>query len=225
MEPENTTLAYWNIRSFVEPIRMIMEHLHITFIDIEHDLDKLQPLNVSATQWAKLKEALTVEFDALPTLKGVESISVTHTVGICRYLAQKYRPKMLGSAMNEYAEVDAVLFICHDMRIRIMNAYEKGWEKCGEDAMKFVKEKLGYLNKFMKSRSWISGKQATVADFILCELLEFIQSLDESTLDTYPNCKKLLRKLYAIPEVSKYKVLQEGFDIAKYIKLPFKGEP
>ena len=224
-EQEEQKMAYWNIRGFIEPIRMIMEYLHLRYSDIEYNINFLQPITVPEDQWKRIKECLESGLTMTTSLKGIGHIPVSHTVGICRHLAQRYRPKMVGSAMNEFAEIDSVLYLCHDIRKALIEAHENGWEQSKETAMKFINEKLCFVNKFLKYRKWISGKQASVADFVFAELLEFLQVFDATAIDMHQNCRKLLRKLYAIPEISKYKEAQTDFDIAKYIKRPFKGEP
>ena len=219
------TLMQWDVRGFTESIRMLMEYLHIDYKEIKLELDDLKPIETSEELWTSVKESLGLDFPSLPNLCDLEhKVSLSCTIAICKYLAQKYRPKMVGSAMNEYAEIDSVLLICHDMRNAVIEAHEKGWEKSKEDALTLVKEKLGYFNKFMKSRIWISGKQPSVADFIFSEMIELLLHIDSTMIDAYPNCRKWLRKFCAIPEIVKYKSSQSGFDIAKYLILPIQYE-
>ena len=225
MEAEKITLMHWNIRGFTEPIKMLLEYLHISYKEVKFELDEMKPAECSSEQWMSIKESLGLEFPTLPNIKDSEhQISLCFTIAICKYLAQKYKPKMIGSAMNECAEIDSILFMCHDMRNSIIEAHESGWEKNKEETMKNIKEKLGYVNKFMRARIWLSGKQVSIADFVFCELMELVQSLDDTTIDSFPNCRKLLRKFYGIAEIAKYKASQPGFDIAKYLKLPFLYE-
>ena len=219
------TLIYWNVRGFAEPIKMLLEYLHTSYEEIKLEYDEQKPIEASAEQWTKIKETYSLDFHTLPCLLDFEhKVYLSHTIAICKYLAQLYRPKMVGSAMNECAEIDALLYLGYDVRNSIIEGYEKGWEENKGDTIKWIKNKLGYVNKFMKSRVWMSGKQATIADFYWCELLEFIQSADSTIIEEYPNYKKLLRKLYVIPEVQKYKTTQMEFNMAKYLKFPFQHE-
>ncbi len=219
---EKMTLTHWDVRGFTEPIKMLMRYLHVDCEETKLAHDDHVP---SAELWGGLQDSFGLEFPSLPSFRDAEyGISLTHTIAICKYLAQKYRPKMVGAAMNECAEIDSILYLSHDMRNAVINAHVAGWEANKDKAMNFVKEKLGYMNKYMKSRTWLSGKQVSIADFFFCEVLEFMQHIDNTLIDTYPNCRKLMRKFFAIPEVAKYKAAQPDFDLAKYLKLPFQQE-
>ena len=225
MEAEKVTLMHWNIRGFTEPIKMLLEYLHVSYKEVKLELDELKPIDCSTEQWTSVKETLGLEFPSLPNIKDAEhGVSLCYTIAICKYLALKYKPKMIGSAMNECAEIDSLLFMCHDIRKSIVEAYERDWTKSKDEVMKYVKEKLGYVNKFMKAKIWLSGKQVSIADFVFCEMIELVQSLDDTTIDSFPNCRKLLRKLYSVPEIAKYKATQPAFDLTKYLKLPFLYE-
>ncbi len=216
METDRLTLTHWDIRGFTEPVIMLMEYLHVPYTETK--LDGAPPV----PDWSS---SLGLDFPSLPTLQDQEHhVSLTQAIAICRYLAQKYRPKMVGAAMNECAEIDSILSLAHDIRNVVLGAKLAGWTDNGEKAMVFVKEKLGYINKYMRSRTWLSGKQVSIADFIFCELLEFLLHIDGTLMEICPNCHKLMRRFHAIPEIAKHKAVQPDFDLEKYLKLPFMME-
>eukprot|EP00826_Nyctotherus_ovalis_P008183 TRINITY_DN12113_c0_g3_i11.p1 TRINITY_DN12113_c0_g3~~TRINITY_DN12113_c0_g3_i11.p1 ORF type:complete len:206 (-),score=62.76 TRINITY_DN12113_c0_g3_i11:177-794(-) len=201
MEQPAFDATFWNIRGFVIPIKMIMEYLHVSVEALRADLDSMPPITLTPEDWPEIKEQLLAALTVTPT--DGHNFSITQGLWICRFLAQKYNPKMLGSAMNEYAEVDTVLYICCDLRALIISS------ACDAKAMEVAREKLGLLNKMIRGRAWISGKQATVADFVFFELVELLQYFCENVLDGYPHCKRVVKKLGGIPEVVKYRKMSE----------------
>jgi len=188
--------SFWKIQGFITPIKMIMECLHLSVTDLEADLDSLPAVTLSPEDWPAMKEELLNALTVTP--KAFQYLSYNQGLWICRFLAQKYNPKMLGSAMNEYAEIDTVLSICSDLRAQIIRYSFNG------PTMEMVKEKLGNLNKLLRGRAWISGKQATVADFVFCGLVDLLRYFRKDILDNYPQCKRIIKKIHGIPGMVKY---------------------
>lgn len=204
-----------NIKGAMEPVKMLLEYLHLSYSGIKQELDALKPMQCSNEQWDKMKEALLVEFPISGNIDDFDiKLMLSCSLATCKYLAHKYKPKMAGSAMNEFAEIDTLLFLAHDIRNMLIDAQEENWEAKREQVMGKISEKLEFVNKFLRARIWLSGKQVSIADFIFCELLEYITSIDSlCNIQKFPNCLKLLRKFNAIPEVSKYKKTRDIIDL------------
>jgi len=216
METNSITLMHWNVRGLAEPIKMMLEYLHIPYVDKELEFKGPESLE----DWNKMKDSLDFECPALPNFRDTQhKISLTNAIAICRYLAQKYKPKMVGSAMNEYAEIDALLYLSYDLRSSIISSYEDGWEKNKEGTVAWIKEKVRYVEKFLKSRSWLSGKLPSIADFVFCEVLEYVNYIDAAIMEPYMRCRNLQKRLYLIPEVAKYRTTQKGFETDKNSQL------
>ena len=185
------------------------------------DLDEQQPSPSALEQWAIVRDTSGLEFPSIPYFRdGDSKLSLTGSTAICRFLGQKYRPKMVGSAMNEYAEVDALLCMMQDMRYDLDRTVEDPTAERRAAAMKHVGEQLERINRFMRSKAWLSGKQVSIADFIFCELLEYILFIDGTAIDSFPHLKKLLHKFNTIPEIAKYKETQGPFEPKKYFAIP-----
>lgn len=208
-------LLYMNVRGASESVKMLLEYLHLSYSGIKQEIDGIKPIQCTNEQWEKTKEALMVEFPTSISMSDCDpKILLSSSISIFKYLAYKYKPKMAGSAMNEFAEIDTLLCLVHDMRNLLIDAQEENWEVNKLEAMSVINEKMGYLNKFMRSKIWLSGKQVSIADFAICELLEYISSIDSScATEKFPNCLKLLRKFNAIPEISKYKKSHSCYEI------------
>ncbi len=217
MEAENITLAYWNIRGITEPIRMMLEYIRVPYVLKELPFEG----ETAAVDWHKFGEDLGLEFPAVPCMRDPENgLSLSYSVAICRYLAQKYKPKMVGSAMNEYAEVDALTYISSDIRKNILAAKENGWAKNKEPTLAWVREKLGFVEKFLRSKTWLSGKQPSIADFMFCEVLELINSVDPVLTSAFTRCMHLQHRLFSIPEVAKYRATQKEFGPPDKVLVP-----
>lgn len=218
METKSLILIDWNVRGVSEPIRMLLSYLHLSYTEIKLEPDNQKPFEAATKLCDELKKKMDIELSSLPHLLDIDNnLSLGSSLCICKYIAQKYNPKMAGSGMNEIAEIDSLLFIIHDIRNTIIDALETNWEKNKQNVNGLMAEKLGFINKFMRSKTWLSGKQVSIADFALCELLELISFLDSNLIASYPHIIKLQRKFNAIPEISKFKESQETFDIKKYL--------
>ena len=214
MEGTGLTLICWNVRGVAEPVKMLLEFLHLSYKEIKLELGTPDP-------WPRLKDTLGVDFPSLPYFyDGDSKLSLSGSIAICRFLAQKYSPKMVGSAMNEYAEVDTLLSITHDLRYNLDKVLRGTLAETRATIMQSVNQQLERANRYMRAKVWLSGKQVSIADFEFCELLEYITSIDRSLLEAYPHLKKLQRKFNAIPEIAKYKETQPPFEPQKYLQVP-----
>ena len=181
---------------------------------------------------------------------------------------------MLGSAMNEFAEVDSLLYLSYDMykmvvtdlyeRYEIIikpktvdkeinnlnkellkckletnnvNYIENGLDKESEKgtmngikleeekaeeceiklsnkAIEWITKKLNYVERYLRGRNWLVGKQPSIADFFFIEIMNLLEWVDpKDTLKAkLPRVNNLIRKFYLIPEMAVYKKTQDNFD-------------
>ena len=98
---EEISLWDYKIRGLSESIKMILKYLHISYEVFDPDTSQF---------------TTALEFMNYPAIRDNSTgLEITHVIAICKYLAGKYRPKMLGSAMNEFAEVDSLLYLSYDV--------------------------------------------------------------------------------------------------------------
>lgn len=265
---EEISLCEYETRGLSEPIKMILKYLHVNYKTQNPDE-------------ADFIESL--DFLAFPCIRdNTNGVEVVHAIAIAKYLAGKYRPKMLGSAMNEFAEVDTLLYLFleiykvvasdiyenlenlekkEDCIIKadkgmksVSNGIEKAIEvpvneisdksnienhiiekvnginlnkevnedtkyemKISKKVITWIKEKLCFVEKLLKGRNWLIGKQPSIADFFFAELLNFLNWADpkDEIKINFMRIKNHTKKFYLIPEMASYKAAQEDFDIKK----------
>jgi glutathione S-transferase len=221
MEAEGLTLIYWNVRGIAEPVKMMLEYLHLPYKEVKLELDEQMTTEAVLEQWTSLKDRLGVEFATLPCLHdGGSKITLSCSIAICRFLGQKYRPKMVGSAMNEFAEVDTLVSVMRDIRGYLDHSLSEPTAESRAATLKLVSEQLERINRYMRSKTWLSGKQASIADFFLCDLLDYIEYFDPAVIAPFPHLKKLQHKFNMIPEIAKYRETQMPFDPPKFLRIP-----
>ena len=185
------------------------------------ELDEQKTDEAVLEQWTSMKETLGLDFPTLPYLHDAESkVRLSCSLAICRFLGQKFRPKMVGSAMNEFAEVDTLLSLMHDMRVGLDRSLSDLSPESRAATLKWIGEQLERINRYMRSKTWLSGKQASIADFVFCDLLDYIQFFDPAAIASFPHLKKLQHKFNMIPEIAKYKETQSPFEPQKYLRIP-----
>ena len=109
---EELSLHAYKHRGLAEPIKMILKYLHISY-------DLLDP------DTAEFGSSL--DFQTFPLIHdNITNLEISHSIAISKYIAGKYRPKMLGSAMNEFAEVDSLLYLSYDIyKMVVTDLYER----------------------------------------------------------------------------------------------------
>lgn len=250
---EEISLCQYEARGLAEIIKMLLKYLHVPY-----DLVLPEKFNSSLT------------FFGLPAIRdNINKLELSHTIAICKYIAGKYRPKMLGSAMNEFAELDALVYLMKDIYKKVVeNLHENlkvekqterelvvsketpvengvkesqcdtkqkfegiptnneeaksdgEGEECGDKSEKleldkeiraWIIAKLGYVEKLLKGRNWLVGKQPSIADFFFIELMNFLDWIDNDIKEKFIRIKNLIRKFYLIPEMHGYRMSQSDF--------------
>lgn len=250
---EEISLCQYEARGFAEIIKMLLKYLHVSY-----ELIPPESFNSSLT------------FFSLPAIRdSTNKLELSHTIAICKYIAGKYRPKMLGSAMNEFAELDSLVYLMKDIYKKVVaNLHENlkvekrvegellkcketvvengveevqcdtehkvegtstnneetksngGGEECedkgeklelSKDIRDWVITKLGYIERLLKGRNWLVGKQPSIADFFFIELMNFLDWIDNDIKEKFIRIKNLIRKFYLIPEMNGYRMSQSDF--------------
>lgn len=248
----------YGVRGLSEPIKLVLKYLRVPY-------QSLQP-----TEYAG-----TLHFPSFPLIRdNTTGFEMTHAVAICKYLAGKYRPKMLGSAMNEFAELDSILYLSCDVYKRVMREVSERLEKEKESAkdncetpledrtnckdevdeskgencvslvseaeaaqksvngkvreevkdqekvtrisdatILWISEKLTCIDKLLRRRNWLVGKQPSIADFFFIELINILDWVHpkNEVRKKYVGIMNFMRRFSLIPEMAGYKKSQENF--------------
>jgi glutathione S-transferase len=67
-----------------------------------------------------------------------------------------------------------------------------------------LKQKLGYLERFLDNKEFVLGK-ITIVDFVLFNLVDMIHDMDQERLVPYPKLVELYGRFLEIPEIKTYR--------------------
>ncbi len=196
-------LGYWNIRGLAESIRMLMEHLGVTYKD---ELYQQGPgPEFSRESWLKQKFSLGLDFPNLPYLID-GPIKITESNAIIRYICHKFEPKLLGTKLEEWAYVDMLTGVIYDFnkdKADLMYAPEiTPAHKVKQDHVNDVVKKFA---KMLETKKFLAGEKLTYVDFMCVESLDSINDLLEPIFDKYPSLKRYYTDMMALPNVHKYR--------------------
>ena len=113
---------------------------------------------------------------------------LTESLAIHRYIADKWKPELLGLDAQHRAHVSMLSHILSDFRMSLLPDCYKTGDK--EHLMQIVHEKTLPIVKYFENKKFLTGDKITFVDFMFFELLQFMMFLSEgSILETYPPLK------------------------------------
>ena len=98
----SVTLGYWKIRGLGAPVRYLMEHAGVKYTNVEYEQG--EGPDFSRESWLSVKFTLGLDFPNLPYLIDGD-VKLTETFAIMKYLADKYKPELLGGSADERARI------------------------------------------------------------------------------------------------------------------------
>eukprot|EP00826_Nyctotherus_ovalis_P062068 TRINITY_DN8913_c0_g1_i4.p1 TRINITY_DN8913_c0_g1~~TRINITY_DN8913_c0_g1_i4.p1 ORF type:complete len:254 (-),score=84.64 TRINITY_DN8913_c0_g1_i4:108-869(-) len=205
MENKELILGYWNTRGLAEPIRLLLEHLGVHYSEESYELGNAPDFNPE--QWMSKRSSLGLDFPNLPYLID-GSLKLTECLAIMRYICHKYDPKLLGTKLEEQANVDMLAGVLYDLngnKSKLM--YAKDLDKLMFPS--FMKEKVDNavknIAKALETRKHVADDKLTFVDFYCVEILESINDLMEPIFTTYPILGHYYKEMMSLPNVHKYR--------------------
>jgi len=207
-------LHYWKIRGLGEPIRMMLEHLGVSYEN---------KYKTSFEDWFHEKINSDIELVNLPYLVDGET-KLTQSYAIMRYLARKYK-KLLPSGEIEQQRVDQAEGVLVDLRFSFaMLCYNPEFEKMKDSFLKDLPNKLAGLEKVFGKRTWAVGTNLTYIDFGICEILDHMELCFPGCYSNLPNIKKYKTAFNNLESIKKYKSSDKFFEMPVYSPLAFWGK-
>ncbi len=189
-------LYYFPARARAEMLRFIFKQAEVEFEDIR----------ISGEDWAKFKP--TTPYGSMPVLE-VDGKMLAGSGSIQRYLAEMYG--LAGSNAWENAEIDSIVDTMNDLSQQLIKInYEKDETRKGEATEKLKNESLPkFLGTFQKlisnnSSGWLYGSKVTYADFVLYNLMSWVEMFVAGALDAFPAIKKNMKTVEALPNIAKW---------------------
>jgi len=129
----------------------------------------------SAASWLNVKFTLGLKYPNLPYLFDGD-VKLTETIAIHRYLADKYKPALLGTTEKQRAEVSMLEGIICGPGLK--NAVTKPcYSNNKAEALKAIREKVPTIAAYLGSNRFLTGNEPVWLDFFFFELLELMAFL------------------------------------------------
>ena len=173
------TIGYWKIRGLGSNLRYQMKYSGAEFEMTEYEQGDAPEF--SRETWMSVKPTLGFDFPNLPYLVDGD-FKLTETVAIHKYLADKYKPELLGTTPEERATVNMLGGVIGDLKMAMTAPCYMGGDIAETVAKAHtmltpIVAKLG-ANKFLV------GANPTWIDFYFFELLHMINGCFETTVQT-----------------------------------------
>ncbi|ODM95748.1 Glutathione S-transferase Mu 2 [Orchesella cincta] len=200
MAQSKPVLGYWKIRGLAHPVRFLLAYLEVDFEDKYYELTP----ELKKDYWYADRSKLNLEFPNLPYLIDGD-FKVTESRAILKYLCRTRKPELLGKGVEMQTRLDTVDDFMYDLWVLEFIGLIYGYT---EERRKQYKEleaiKLGYLSSFMKNNKWVTGSEITYVDFLVYEILYQLTVFDSNCLDKFENLKEFMKRVEALPAISKY---------------------
>jgi glutathione S-transferase len=218
---QKVTLAYWEIRGLVEPIRTLLEHLEVPYEMENYTTDG---------QWLAKKTDKSMTFPNLPYLADGEKY-VTESDAIIAHVCIKGNNRELLGKPEDTVEYTLLRGVIRDILSGIVDSFytTNTKEELKSTVDTFMSQSGSYkfsgLNQILENREWVLGYLTTL-DFILAELVEKFGDLDKDVgtkiLADYPNLQAHLKRFLELPRIKAYRS-SERFRARPYHDTPVFG--
>jgi len=200
---EKMKLGYWKIRGLAQPIRLLL-----TYVGAEFDEDLYEQGDApdySREKWTDVKDSLGLDFPNLPYLIDGD-VKITQSNAIMRYLGSKY--SLLGENNKVMGTSEMMLEEAMDVRNALVRlVYSQSYDKQVDGYFTKFVERLKKLDAYLdkgKKEWFAAGKNPTICDFHLYELLDQHRLMRPECLEAYPNLKAYLDRFEALPKIKAY---------------------
>jgi glutathione S-transferase len=203
-------LGYWKIRGLVRHIQYVAEYCGVDYEVKYYSQDS------EGKEWFDEKPTLGLDFPNNPYLIHGD-FKMTDTFPIMFYLADKFRPEILGETPEERATVNMVSAIIKDAKVAVATlCYTQ------DDKSAVINETLKRfepLSKFLGDKHFFMGDKVTIPDLFIVEMVKLINAVDGgSTLnDKYPNIQAHHDRVCELAEVKAFESSERCQD------LPYNG--
>ena len=178
-------LGYLNTRCLASSIRLLLNFLKIDFED------KMYPNHIdNRKEWLDHKNNLGLSFPNLPYLVDGD-FQMTEHIPIHEYIAEKFRPELLGRSVEERATVKMLVSVLRGFKWDhiIWGCYGLDSPPKGkEGVLEKLEETLPLFEKYLGMKKFLVGEQITWVDFYFWDMLEWAEWLLEGKMEVqYPS--------------------------------------
>lgn len=114
LTPKPLKIGYWKIRGLIAPVRYILEHLGIPYVEEMYEQGDAPDFDRSC--WFSVKEKLGLDFPNLPYLIDGD-VQITESSAIFRYITNQYASSDFGGKTDDdKAHVDMMFGVVSDIK-------------------------------------------------------------------------------------------------------------
>ncbi|KAL5014353.1 hypothetical protein ScPMuIL_008623 [Solemya velum] len=190
-------VTYFNVRARAELTRLVFAAAGQEFEDIRVDREA----------WQKMKPSVLT--GQLPMLE-VDGKVVNQSSCMARYLAKEFG--LLGKTNMDAAQIETIVECCNDLRDQMTKAFffEKDETKKEELKKEMVETHypkfLGLLDKILDANGgdYLYGKELTLADLAVVDLLEGATERFSCSLAEHPKVAAHKKRIEELPKIAEW---------------------
>jgi|APGre2960657423_1045063.scaffolds.fasta_scaffold140088_1 glutathione S-transferase len=192
--------------------------LHFCNVDFEDKHYAAGPApDFDKSQWTDVKFTLGMEFPNLPYLID-EDFKISESSAICKYIAAKWRPELLGA--NPHQQGHAEMLLQYVMKLKETSTMGAYMGKTREEVYTNCADQITAIVGWLGEKTWLTGDSVTWLDFFFFELLDYINSFSEGHVtQIYPTLASYHYRFTTMPGFA-----ETWADDNKTMKWPFNGD-
>ena len=193
-------LFYFPVRARAEPIRMMLTHGNIPYVDEIVELKN----------WAALKAAKDIcPFGQLPSISLPNGKIIAQTNAISLFIAKQ--ANMYPSDLYAAARVDAIFGLAEDMAVAnpLLNMFDTENEKFSEKYSLYFRgfdSRMESAEKMLGQSKYFGGNFPSYADFALLHAIDVSLSLNPGCLAKRLRLQEWMEAMKELPSLREYMI-------------------
>jgi glutathione S-transferase len=206
--PSTLKLGYWKIRGLASNIRYQLAYSGVEYENVFYEVTDAPEL--SAAEWTDQKYKLGLDFPNIPYVIDGD-FKLTETIEIHKYLAEKYKPELLGRDAEERAHLGMLSHhVIHLKNASIVRpAYMSGVH---QDVIDAYKAELPAILASKGDKKFIGSEDVSYLDFHFFETLQALIFITKSEiLKEFPVLAEYNETMKQLPGLKEY-ILNDPID-------------
>lgn len=152
--------------------------------------------------WTNVKPTLGLDFPNIPYLMDGE-YKITETLAIHKYLADKYKPALLGADAAQRGQVTMIQGILTDFKNAITTPCYATGDKAAIQAT--IAAKLPAIVTFLGDKKFLVGESETYVDFYFYEVIQLaVHCLQPELFTLFPTVGAYAGRVADLPGLKEY---------------------